>query len=153
MNKVKASHIILTKPENMNELQFIEQVGRTCYKSEDRITDDGESAKKFVSMLLKRGHEAMIEHWSYIFRLTDQSYKDFARLLRKLEDDTGPRLYVPTLTSEIDLLYRVTFEHGETSFELVILLDYMYLHGLCISLLWLLVLRKYYLVISYLHMN
>ena len=94
MNKVKASHIILTKPENMNELQFIEQVGRTCYKSEDRITDDGESAKKFVSMLLKRGHEAMIEHWSYIFRLTDQSYKDFARLLRKLEDDTGYRTFL-----------------------------------------------------------
>jgi thymidylate synthase (FAD) len=37
----------------------IELVGRTCYKSEDKIT--AESAPKFLQMLLKRGHEAMIE--------------------------------------------------------------------------------------------
>lgn len=94
MNKVKASHIILTKPEYMNELQFIEQVGRTCYKSEDKITPDGESAKKFVSMLLKRGHEAMIEHWSYIFMLPESSYKELTHILRKLEDDTGHRTFL-----------------------------------------------------------
>lgn len=46
--------------------QFIEKVGRTCYKSEDKITDD--SAAKFVGNLIKRGHEAMIEHWSLIFK-------------------------------------------------------------------------------------
>lgn len=45
--------------------QFIERVGRTCYKSEDKITDD--SAAKFVSGLIKRGHEAMIEHYSLVF--------------------------------------------------------------------------------------
>ena len=44
--------------------QFIEKVGRTCYKSEDKITED--SAAKFVGNLIKRGHEAMIEHWSLI---------------------------------------------------------------------------------------
>ena len=33
--------------------------GRTCYKSEDKITDD--SAEKFVDMLTRRGHHAMIE--------------------------------------------------------------------------------------------
>lgn len=46
--------------------QFIEKVGRTCYKSEDKITED--SAAKFVAGLIKRGHEAMIEHWSLIFK-------------------------------------------------------------------------------------
>lgn len=46
--------------------QFIERVGRTCYKSEDKITDD--SAAKFVSALIRRGHEAMIEHWNLIFK-------------------------------------------------------------------------------------
>ena len=46
--------------------QFIEKVGRTCYKSEDKITED--SAAKFVSGLVKRGHEAMIEHWNLIFQ-------------------------------------------------------------------------------------
>ena len=46
----------------IEELQHIEKIGRVCYKSEDRITPDGESAKKFVAMLIKNGHEAMIEH-------------------------------------------------------------------------------------------
>lgn len=41
-------------------LQIIERASRTCYKSEDKITDD--SASQFVAGLLKRGHEAMIEH-------------------------------------------------------------------------------------------
>lgn len=41
-------------------LEHIELAGRTCYKSEDNITP--ESAEKFVSMLLKRGHESVIEH-------------------------------------------------------------------------------------------
>lgn len=43
------------------ELQLIEKVARTCYKSEDKITADGESAKKFVKMLVSRGHDAPIE--------------------------------------------------------------------------------------------
>jgi len=43
-------------------LKAIERAGRTCYKSEDRITDD--SAEKFVRMLLQREHYAMIEHAS-----------------------------------------------------------------------------------------
>ena len=43
-------------------LKKIEKIGRVCYKSEDRITD--ESAKRFVESLLKRGHESVIEHVS-----------------------------------------------------------------------------------------
>lgn len=48
----------------IEELKHIERIGRVCYKSEGRITEDGESAKKFVRMLIKNGHEAMIEHCS-----------------------------------------------------------------------------------------
>lgn len=45
----------------VKELQLIEKAARTCYKSEDKITEDGESARKFIKMLLDRGHEAPIE--------------------------------------------------------------------------------------------
>ena len=38
----------------------IEFAGRTCYKSENRITED--SAKTFVDNLKKSGHTAMLEH-------------------------------------------------------------------------------------------
>ena len=48
-------------------LQTIERAGRTCYKSEDKITE--ESAPKFCQMLLDRGHEAMIEHASASYRV------------------------------------------------------------------------------------
>lgn len=61
MRIINASTQILT-PITGDELQRIEIAGRTCYKSEDKITDD--SAKKFVKDLIKRGHEAMLEHSS-----------------------------------------------------------------------------------------
>lgn len=38
----------------------IELAGRTCYKSEDKITVD--SAKGFVERMIKSGHGAMLEH-------------------------------------------------------------------------------------------
>lgn len=38
----------------------IEKVGRICYKSEDKITED--SAKPFVDRMIKSGHGAMLEH-------------------------------------------------------------------------------------------
>ena len=53
--------------------KHIEKVGRTCYKSEDKITD--ESAAKFVGGLVKRGHEAMIEHFSPIFKVNEFWYE------------------------------------------------------------------------------
>lgn len=62
MQIMKARYEILTPIDGVKELQHIEQIGRVCYKSEDKMTSDGESAKRFVSMLIKRGHEAMIEH-------------------------------------------------------------------------------------------
>lgn len=64
MKVVKPYYEILTEISDggIKELQFIEKIARVCYKSEDKITDDGESAKKFVARLIKSGHEAMIEH-------------------------------------------------------------------------------------------
>lgn len=55
--------------------QFIEKVGRTCYKSEDKITDT--SAAKFVANLIKREHEAMIEHWSLVFQTNNGTFEEF----------------------------------------------------------------------------
>lgn len=43
-------------------LQAIERAGRTCYRSEDRITD--ESAEAFVRMIVKSGHHSVLEHQS-----------------------------------------------------------------------------------------
>ena len=66
MNILRAGFEILTpiSEGGIDELKHIEKIGRVCYKSEGKITKDGESAKKFVKMLIDRGHEAMIEHSS-----------------------------------------------------------------------------------------
>lgn len=66
MRIIEPSYEILTEISDggIKELQHIEKIGRVCYKSEDKITENGESAKKFVQMLIGRGHEAMIEHYS-----------------------------------------------------------------------------------------
>lgn len=66
MNIIKPSYEILTdiSEGGIKELKHIERIGRVCYKSEGNITEDGESAKNFIKMLINRGHEAMIEHSS-----------------------------------------------------------------------------------------
>ena len=49
-------------------LNAIERYGRTCYKSEDKIT--GTSSSQFVRNIIKRGHESVIEHVSVTVRIT-----------------------------------------------------------------------------------
>lgn len=44
-------------------LEHLEACGRVCYKSEDK-TGDG-SAEKFLAGIIKRGHEAVLEHFSF----------------------------------------------------------------------------------------
>lgn len=66
MNIMKPSFEILTpiSEGGIEELKQIERIGRVCYKSEDKISEDGETAKKFVKMLIDKEHLAMIEHSS-----------------------------------------------------------------------------------------
>ena len=64
MKLIEPSYEILTEisSDGIKELKYIERIARICYKSEDKITEDGESAKKLIGMLIKKGHEAMLEH-------------------------------------------------------------------------------------------
>lgn len=61
MKLVKPSFEIIEQEAGKEGLlRHIEKCGRTCYKSEDKITED--SAEKFVNMIINRGHTAMLEH-------------------------------------------------------------------------------------------
>ena len=66
MKVIKPYTQIIGEINGQEILKKIELIGRTCYKSEDRITE--ESAEKFVAGLIKRGHEAMLEHASITVR-------------------------------------------------------------------------------------
>jgi thymidylate synthase (FAD) len=68
---------------SVDPLKKIEVVGRTCYKSTDLITED--SAPKFVSGLIKRGHEAMLEHASFCFILPYAEWKGLQTIIDNLE--------------------------------------------------------------------
>ena len=60
--------VILEEDINGEEiLKKIEKIGRVCYKSENNITE--ESSKRFVSNVLKRHHESVIEHESISVRI------------------------------------------------------------------------------------
>lgn len=56
-------HTDILTPIKGDEYSLIEQAARTCYKSEAANPDnDPEITKRFVKGLIKRGHEAMLEH-------------------------------------------------------------------------------------------
>ena len=46
----------------------IEKAGRTCYKSEDKITED--SAEAFVQRMIDSNHTAMLEHGTVYMKMT-----------------------------------------------------------------------------------
>ena len=61
MKLCKPSFEIWNQPAGLEGVyKQIERVGRVCYKSEDKITED--SAKPFVDRMIKSGHGAMLEH-------------------------------------------------------------------------------------------
>lgn len=69
MKIVNNNYVILTDLSNpLFMLKQIESAGRTCYRSENKITDD--SCIKFCKMLINRGHEAMLEHTQLSVRFT-----------------------------------------------------------------------------------
>ena len=61
MRLIKPYFEIWNQPSSLEGVyKQIERVGRVCYKSEDKITED--SAKSFVDRMIKSGHGAMLEH-------------------------------------------------------------------------------------------
>lgn len=66
MKIINASYSIETPIDGAEILKRIEKAGRTCYKSEKRITE--ESAENFVRTLIERGHESVLEHASITVR-------------------------------------------------------------------------------------
>lgn len=61
MRLIKQGFEIIEQPSGLEGMyKMIEMAGRTCYKSEDKITET--SAKEFVDRMIKSGHGAMLEH-------------------------------------------------------------------------------------------
>lgn len=102
-------------------IKHIEWVGRHCYKSLDKITED--SAEKFVNMLVNRGHTAMVEHGTvylrYDFKANDDSNAVAYRLWSKYNENqyseaiqAQPVPRVPDGFVAITTNYRVLLQNG-----------------------------------------
>lgn len=63
MQAISAHALIMDNFDGAVILQKIERCGRVCYKSEDKITEG--SAEKFVKGIISRGHESVLEHFSF----------------------------------------------------------------------------------------
>lgn len=73
MKLIKPNFEILEQENGLDGVyKQIERVGRTCYKSEDRIAEG--TAKPFVDRMIKSGHGAMLEHGTIYLAIPMTTY-------------------------------------------------------------------------------
>ena len=73
MNLIKPKFEILEQQSGVDGIyKMIELAGRTCYRSENKITPD--SAKGFVDRMIASGHGAMLEHGTVYLKIPAGMY-------------------------------------------------------------------------------
>ena len=71
MNLIESKAVLLQQGVGLSGLyKHIEICGRTCYKSEDKITKV--SSEKFIENLIKREHTAMLEHGTVYLKVSNE---------------------------------------------------------------------------------
>ena len=107
MKLIKSSFEILEQAPGIKGVkQQIERAGRTCYKSENKITDT--SCEEFVNRMVNSGHGAMLEHGTiYLYLPIDDS--NFSELLEKY---TKNKYTVINKKQFVTTNYRVLVENG-----------------------------------------
>lgn len=71
----------ITSGSEVQLMQQIERAGRTCYKSEEKITEA--SALPFVTMIMGRNHGSVLEHSNFLLRVPLEIYQQ----IKECEDD------------------------------------------------------------------
>lgn len=83
MKLIKPKFEILEQAPGIDGVyKMVELAGRTCYKSEDKITEN--SAKEFVDRMIRSGHGAMLEHGTVYLGISDN-------------DDAADKLFDPKI--------------------------------------------------------
>lgn len=113
MKLIKASFNIIEQGPSIDGIyKIIEQAGRVCYKSEDKITED--SAKEFVERMIKSGHGAMLEHGTVYLFLTMSSRQQYFKYCSNpysVANSTG-EAEKGTWNGFVTTNYRVLVENG-----------------------------------------
>ena len=109
MRLIKPSVEIIKQEEyDLNHIfKFIELAGRTCYKSEDKITED--SAKDFVDRMIKSGHGAMLEHGTVYLTIPSANMSDM--VIYKYFLNPYSKIFIDRINTYITTNYRVLVEN------------------------------------------
>ena len=109
MKLIKPSVEIIRQEEyDLNHIfKFIELAGRTCYKSEDKITED--SAKEFVDRMIKSGHGAMLEHGTVYLTIPSANVTDI--IICKYYLNPYSKIFINLTNTYITTNYRVLVEN------------------------------------------
>lgn len=117
MKMIDQSFEILHKPDQTDHdevLKYLERIGRTCYKSESKITDD--SAVKYLKMLRDRKHWAMLEHYIFSINIPYSFYKainefysfnpkfDFTKITPYFDKNDGTKYLLSASATSINYL-------------------------------------------------
>lgn len=120
MRLIKSSYEIWQQPSGLEGVyKQIEHVGRVCYKSEDKITED--SAKPFVDRMIKSGHGAMLEHGTVYLNIhwENEIHEVFENMFKFYNENPYSKIVRKTTNAEdlcpdlfISTNYRVLVEHN-----------------------------------------
>ena len=96
------------KYDLLHVFKFIELAGRTCYKSENKITED--SASEFVDRMIKSGHGAMLEHGTIYLTIPVSDISN--PIIYKYILNSYSKIFIDFTNSYITTNYRVLIENN-----------------------------------------
>ena len=96
------------KYDLLHVFKFIELAGRTCYKSENKITED--SASEFVDRMIKSGHGSMLEHGTIYLTIPVSDISN--PIIYKYILNSYSKIFIDFTNSYITTNYRVLIENN-----------------------------------------
>lgn len=113
MKLINQNAELLIQPKGLNGLEKqIEIAARTCYKSEDKITED--SAKDMLGKLVNSKHYAMLEHGTVYLKFDQSKVPDTMVSKYYLNPYSRAKFRDESGIAYITTNYRVLKEHGWT---------------------------------------
>lgn len=114
MKLIKPSWEILEQESGIDGIyKAIERAGRTCYKSEDKITEN--SAKPFVDRMVKSGHGAMLEHGTVYLKVVGDE-----RMSEKYQNNPYSRVILRYPKGDIPNIHCIPTHYITTNFRVLI---------------------------------
>lgn len=132
MQLITQSVEILTPIDSKVIMSRIEAAGRTCYKSEASITPD--SATEFIRMIIKRGHDSVLEHENISVRfITDRGVTHEIVRHRIASYSQESTRYCNYGNMDIKFILPTNFDLNEEDRTLLSLIEQHYKHCLSIG--------------------